>query len=153
MSQPYYGPCIDHLVTLADGDLTVWHANFAAHAPSASLLAGFAAPATEVVGFYFSASVSDSEKSSFESNLDKFVKVMEEKAKGYRGAIGGWVIEEVEHPEIEGKAKLWQTMARWDSVEAHMAFRETDDFKNNVHLLRPEFIKAVTMHHCRFQTI
>lgn len=152
MSQTYYGPTIKHLLSIVDGELDVYHANFSVHPPSSALNPN-AALATEVVGHYFSADLSDSEKSTWESDLDKFAKVLEENAQGYRGFLGGWVVEEQEHKEVDGKTILWLSLLGWDSVEAHMAFRETDAFKDNVHLMRPDFKKASTLHHVKFQPV
>lgn len=152
MSQPYYEPFAQHMMSIVDGELDVCHANFTVHPPSASPNSE-PAPVTEVVGHYFSTDISDSKKSSFESNVDKFGKVLVENAKGVKGFLGGWVVEELEHPKVEGKVRLWQSLIGWDSVEAHLAFRETDAFKDNVHLMRLEFTKAASMHHVKFQKI
>ncbi|KAL8833107.1 MAG: hypothetical protein Q9170_004489 [Blastenia crenularia] len=152
MSQSYYGPFAKHISAIADGDLNVFHAEFTPHPPT-SAVSGTSSPVTEVVGHYFPASLPDSDKSSFESDLNKFVKVLEEKAEGFKGFAGGWIVEEQDHEEVEGKAKLWQSCIGWTSVEAHMAFRKTHAFKDNVYLMRPEMKKATTMHHVRFQEV
>ncbi|KAL8701467.1 MAG: hypothetical protein Q9201_004888 [Fulgogasparrea decipioides] len=144
-NQSYYGPFAKHLLSVVDGGMEIFHVNFSPHPPAAALSGTTAV--TEVVGHYFSTDLSESDKSSFERNLMEFVKVLEQKAAGFTGFAGGWVIEELEHKEVEGKTKVWQSCIGWQSVEAHMAFRETQDFKDNVHLMRPEFKKATTMHH------
>ncbi|KAL8723485.1 MAG: hypothetical protein Q9225_000218 [Loekoesia sp. 1 TL-2023] len=149
--QPYHGPFVKHLLSAVDGEMGIFHAEFTPH-PPATALGGISA-VTEVVGHYFSANISDSERSSFASDVNKFVKVLEEKAKGFTGFSGGWIMEEQEHEEVEGKAKLWQSCIGWESVEAHMTFRETKDFKDNVYLMRPENKKASTMHHVKFQEV
>lgn len=152
MRQPYYAPFEKHMLSILDGPMDVSHANLTVHPPSSSLNPD-AASVVEVVGHYFSAGLSDSDKSSFESNLDQFANVLEDEATGYKGFLGGWVVEELDHPKVEGKAKLWQSLIGWESVDAHMAFRETEAFKSNVHLMRPDGNKASTMHHVRFETI
>ncbi|KAL9005680.1 MAG: hypothetical protein Q9188_001539 [Gyalolechia gomerana] len=149
MGQPYYGPFLKHLLSAVDGELGVHHVELTPHPPSAAVSGTFS-PVTEVVGHYFAADISDSEKSTFESDLNKFAKVLEETAEGYKGFAGGWLLEEQEHGDMEGKAKVWQSCIGWDSVEAHMAYRETQAFKENVYLMRPESKKAVMMHHVKF---
>ncbi|KAL8688870.1 MAG: hypothetical protein Q9218_005324 [Villophora microphyllina] len=149
MNQPYYAPFVKHLMSIVDGSLEVHHAQLSPHPPSVALTG--TTNVTEVVEHYFSADISESDRSSFENNLKEFVKVLEKKAEGYTGFAGGWVVEELEHKEIEGKAKVWHSCIGWQSVDAHMAFRETQEFKDNVHLMRPESKKATTMHHVSFQ--
>lgn len=150
MGQPNYETFLKHLLSIVDGEMGVLHVEFNPHPPSAAV-SGTSSPVTEVVDHYFVADLSDSEKSDFESNLSKFVKVLEEKADGYKGFAGGWIVEEQEHKDMEGKARVWQSCIGWESVDAHMAFRETQVFRDNVHLMRPESRKAVTMHHVNFQ--
>ncbi|KAL9603856.1 MAG: hypothetical protein Q9219_000965 [cf. Caloplaca sp. 3 TL-2023] len=149
MGQSYYGPFVKHLLSAVDGKMVVFHAEFTPHPPTAAI-SSTSAPATEIVRHFFSADLSDSDKSTFEENVQKFEKIVE-KAEGFKGFACGWIIEEQEHPKVEGKAKLWQTCIGWQSVEAHMAFRESKDFLDNVDLMRPEFGKSITMHHVKFQ--
>lgn len=152
MGQPYYATFAKHLTSIVDGDMSLFHVDLSLH-PSASKLTPDGAPVTEVIGHYFSASSSESERSSFESDLNEFATVAEENAEGYKGFLGGWAVEELDHPKVEGKARLWQSLIGWDSVDAHMAFRETDAFKESVHLMRPETLKASTLYHVSFQSI
>ncbi|KAL8637607.1 MAG: hypothetical protein Q9228_005137 [Teloschistes exilis] len=151
MNQSYYSPFIKHLLSIVDGGLGVEHANLSPHPPAVALSG--TTKVTEVVEHYFPADISEADRSSFETNLKEFAKVLEKKAEGYTGWAGGWVIEELEHEAVQGKAKVWHSCIGWQSVDAHMAFRETQDFKDNVHLMRPESKKAITMHHVPFQAI
>ncbi|KAL8871719.1 MAG: hypothetical protein Q9174_002508 [Haloplaca sp. 1 TL-2023] len=151
MGQPYYGPFCENLLSIVDGELKVFHSNLSPHPPSVALSGTSAV--TEVVMHYFAADLPESNQASFESNLQKFVKVLEKKAVGFAGFAGGWVVEEQRHEKVEGNAKMWQTCIGWPSVDAHMAFRETQDFKDNVHLMKPDFTKATTMHHVALKTI
>ncbi|KAI4285260.1 MAG: hypothetical protein L6R38_000797 [Xanthoria sp. 2 TBL-2021] len=150
MTQPYYEPFVKRLMSIIDDDVqSLLHAHLTPHPPSAAV-SGTTCPVTEMITHYFSADISKSEQSSFESGMKEFSQCLEEKAEGFKGFAGGWVVEEVEHEGVEGKAKLWLSCAGWQSVEAHMAFRETKDFKDNVHLIRPDFKKAMTVHHTKF---
>ncbi|KAL8736773.1 MAG: hypothetical protein Q9166_000139 [cf. Caloplaca sp. 2 TL-2023] len=151
-SQPYYGPFGNHLMSIVDGQIeSICHAHFTPHPPSVAV-SGTNVPVTEMITHYFSADISESERSSFESGMKEFHQVLK-KAEGFKGFAGGWVVEELEHKEVEGKTKSWQSCIGWQSVEAHMAFRETKDFKDNVHLIRSEFKKASTMHHTKFKEV
>ncbi|KAL8939473.1 MAG: hypothetical protein Q9211_002724 [Gyalolechia sp. 1 TL-2023] len=149
MGQSHYGPFIQHLLSVVDGKIGVHHVEFNPHPPSAAV----SSTVTEVVGHYFAADLSDSERSTFESDVNKFAQVLEESAKGHKGFAGGWIIEEQEHGDMEGKAKVWQTCIGWESHEAHMAYRETQAFKENVYLLKPESTKAMTMYDVKFQEV
>jgi hypothetical protein len=151
-------------MTIVDGPLTMMHANFTPHPPSAAV-SNTTSPVTEVITCYFSA-----ENDSFEENVNKLIPIIKEKAKGFKAASGGWVIEDVEHESIgsgkKGKAFvavigyvpsrrrfvdtiLTPESSRWESVEAHMKFRETQTFKDNIHLLR-DGPTALEVHHTAF---
>lgn len=108
---------------------------------------------TEVVALYFPSTISDSEKSSFEENIQKFQKICEDHAEGYKGFASGWVVEELEHGEIEGKARVYHCLLGWESVEAHLAFRETQEFQDNIYLMRPSSRKAAKAHHVNLKEV
>ncbi|KAF2224480.1 hypothetical protein BDZ85DRAFT_295488 [Elsinoe ampelina] len=104
-----------------------------------------AQPVTENVTAYFSAV-----DKAFEEKLDQFRKVVEGDAAGAKGFAYGWGEEEVEHEKIgEGKkGRVLKLLIGWESVEAHMKFRETEVFKENVGLLRDGPV-ALTMSHVK----
>ncbi|KAL8715853.1 MAG: hypothetical protein Q9220_000520 [cf. Caloplaca sp. 1 TL-2023] len=149
MGQPYYGPFCKHLLSVVDGDMDIHHAQFFPHPASAAV--GGPSAVTELVSHYFAADMSESDQTSFSDDVAKFAKVLESKAEGFKGFAGGWVIEDLTHKEVEGKTKMWQSCIGWESIDAHMRFRETQAFKDNVDLLRPESTKATTLHHVSFQ--
>ena len=124
----------------------MWHVNFDPHPPSSVV----GAPMTEIIAHYFASDIPESDKSAFVLDLMKFKDILEENAKGYKGHAGGWVLEELEHKDVEGKAKVWLSIVGWESVEAHMTFRESESFKDNVHLIRPATKKAMVVHHTKF---
>ena len=97
---------------------------------------------------YFPAATRAAEKESWEQRFKKFLTIMPG-AQGYKAHATGWVVEEVVHEEIEGKAVAWVTAIGWESVEAHKAFRETELFKKSVEPLR-EGPTASEMHHLDF---
>lgn len=116
------------------------HANFTPHPPTAAL--GTTSPVTEVLTCYF-----EKEDDGFDSKVDQLFKVLSEKAEGFKAASGGWVVEDVEYKGKKGKAYVG--VLGWESVEAHTKFRETQTFKDNIHLLREDPL-GMEVHHTVF---
>lgn len=140
IASPIYGPFAKHLMTIVDGTLTMLHANFAPHPPTAAL--GTISPVTEVLTFYF-----EKENDGFDSKLRQFIKVISENAEGFKAASGGWVIEDVEYKGKKGKAYV--AILGWESVKAHMNFRETQAFKENINIVRADPL-GMEVHHTEF---
>ncbi len=138
-----YGPFAKNLMTIVDGDISMLHATFDPHPPSAALSVNNSV--TEVLTAYFA-----SKDESYDGNIRKFVDVLEGLG-GFKAACGGWVIEDVEDEKVgeEGKGKAYVGVVGWESVEAHMRARETDAYKENVHLLRDGPV-AMEVHHTTF---
>lgn len=128
-------------MTIVDGSIEMRHANLTPHPPSAAL--GTASPVTEVFTSYL-----DKEDEEFESKVKQMLKVIADNAEGFKGASGGWVIEEVDYKGDKGK-KAYVGLLGWESVEAHMSFRETQTFKDNAHLLREDPLGS-ELHHTKF---
>lgn len=145
MKSSIYGPFGKHLMTIIDGQLTMLHANFDPHPPSAAV-SSTTSPVTEVVTCYFTA-----HDAGYEENVKKLTGILKEKAEGFRAASGGWVVEDVEHESIgEGKkGKAYVAVVGWESLEAHMRCRETEFFRDNIHLLREGPVK-LEVHHTKF---
>ena len=116
------------------------HANFTPHPPTAAL--GTASPVTEVLTCYF-----DKVNDGFESKINQLIRAIADNSKDFKAASGGWVIEDVEYKGKKGKAYV--AVVGWESVEAHMSFRETRAFKDNIHLLREDPL-GLEVHHTKF---
>ncbi|KAL9610992.1 MAG: hypothetical protein Q9167_004337 [Letrouitia subvulpina] len=142
-TQTYYETMVKNITSILDSPVNITHTKFSPHPPSPAANSSV----TEVVALYFPSTISDSEKSSFEESIQKFKKICEDHANGYKGFASGWVVEELEHEEMEGKAKVYQCLLGWESVEAHLAFRETQEFQDNIYLMRPSNRKAAKTHH------
>ena len=127
-------------MTIVDGPLTMLHANLTPHPATAAL--GTASPVTEVLTVYL-----EKQDNDFVAKVNQLTKVIAENADGFKGVAGGWVIEDVEYKGKKGKAYV--ATLGWESVEAHMAFRETSEFKDNIHLLR-EGPMGMELHHTEF---
>lgn len=115
------------------------HATFTPHPPSAAL--GPASPVTEVLTCYL-----ETEDPGFESKAKQLVKAISDN-EGFKAASVGWVVEDVEYEGKKGKAYV--ALVGWESVEAHMACRETQAFKDNAHLIREDTL-GLEVHHTKF---
>jgi len=137
-----YGPFLKKFMSIADGDPLVFcHADFK---PEGSLSKTFSAPVTEMAIFYFEGGP----PSDYLEGVDKLQKIFDEdKPEGYLGASAGITYEELEKDGVKGKAAV--VMIGWQSVDVHMAFRNTQSFKDNIHLLRAS-AKKIEMNHIAY---
>ena len=150
IASPEYGPFTKNFMTILDGGVSLHHAHFDPHPPAAALSR---APITERMTFYFAGDMSESDMNSWDKNLKKLIKVLEDHAgEGYKGASAGWIVEELEHESIEGKAKAVTGVIGWESIEAHMEFRKHPAYQESVGSLGSG-IKGSEMHHVKFQEI
>ncbi|KAK3067256.1 hypothetical protein LTR53_015975 [Teratosphaeriaceae sp. CCFEE 6253] len=134
-----YGPFLNRFLSLVDGDVSMMHADFK---PEGALLKAFSAPATEIATFYF-----DGEPpADYLENVGKLGPVLEG-VDGFLGSAVGITHETLEKEGVKGKAAV--LAVGWQSKEAHMAFRDTQEFKDNIHLLRGTS-KKITMWHVQF---
>lgn len=101
---------------------------------------------TEVATFFFEGAPPDD---AYESTK-KFVETCQ---KETGEDVAGWAYgvshEEIEKDGVKGRGAV--LLIGWQSKEEHMAFREKDAFKNNIHLLR-QTTKAIEVHHTQFMT-
>ncbi|KAH9829767.1 hypothetical protein Tdes44962_MAKER02245 [Teratosphaeria destructans] len=119
----------------------IFHVDFDAPAALAKV---FSAPVTEVATFYFEGAP----PADYVQQAKKLATVLEEnKVDGYLGATLGTSYEEIEREGVKGKVGV--LVVGWQSVEAHLAFRETHMFKDNIHLVRSD-AKKIEMHHVQF---
>ena len=134
-----YAPHLQRCATIMAGPVDIFHVDFE---PAGALSKALSAPVTEIATFYCEGEpVKD-----WTSNAAKACEWLEREAKaaGYLGAAYGITHEEVEYRGVKGKAAV--IAIGWTSKEAHMEFRETQTFKENIGLLRGE-AKAIEMHH------
>lgn len=93
-------------------------------------------PATEILVMYFPLDYSQADRDKFDGDIRKLYKVVEENSTDYTASAGGWVIEELTIPDTDEKALAYAGFIGWSSVQAHLDFRSTQAFKDNIHLLR-----------------
>jgi hypothetical protein len=124
------------------GNATIHHVDFS---PSDGALSkAFSAPVTEIATFYC-----DPEPiADWMSNAAKAAEWLDEQPAeaGYIGGSAAWGIthEVVEREGVKGKAGV--VVIGWTSREAHVAFRGTQTFGENIGLLRGE-ARGIEMHH------
>lgn len=121
------------------GPVDMHHVDFQ---PPSALSKALSAPVTEFATFY----CSPAPASNWLSNAAKAAEWLEKEASsaGYAGMAYGVTHEEVEYKGVKGRAGI--VAIGWGSKEAHMEFRETQTFKENIGLLRGE-AKAIEMYH------
>ncbi|OCK79313.1 hypothetical protein K432DRAFT_355207 [Lepidopterella palustris CBS 459.81] len=150
MASPAYGPFGQGLGKILGGPPNLYHINLP---PSSPFSGPAAAPVTELVSLYFPPDFATEE---FDLNWIKFQGLIQNSAEGYHGSTGAWSVEEATYKGMgkdgaEGPAKLFFASIGWDSVDAHMKYRETDAFKDAIPLLR-QGCSAIEMYHVKFAT-
>ena len=148
MASDAYGPMVERILTIVDGAGLINHACIEPLA-STTLATRFSAPVTEFVTFYLPSSTSSDDKTAFHNKTSELAKVFQQHAKGFRGVSGGWIVEEVEHPTV-GTGCGYAVAVGWDSVEAHLAFRETQEFKDAIGQVVDQ-TKGAEVYHVKFQ--
>ena len=90
----------------------------------------------ELVKLFFPAgdAYTSNQMASVAKNVRDFIDLMPGHAAGYSGeAAGGWAIHEV---DFKGeKTRVFVIAIGWETVQAHLDYRETDHFKANVTML------------------
>lgn len=140
MASPSYQPFLKTLSGLLSGAPSITHFTFD---PPTSFSRALAAPVTELATFTLPPSSTD----AFNASLGPFAETVSKTADGCAGVAKGWSVEDVEHEKLDdGKGKACLLAVGWQSVEAHMAYRETEGFKGAIGPLR-EGPVAVEMRH------
>ncbi|KAK5192463.1 hypothetical protein LTR99_009784 [Exophiala xenobiotica] len=135
MNSALYKPFLDRFRLILGGPTNLYHAQFTPHPPTAAL-SDTTSPTTEIVTMWFPTSYSEEDKKKVVDDAKALVAVVEKEAKTYRASAGGWVEEDIDIPGTDEKGKAYVLLIGWTSVEAHMEFRETNAFKENIHYLR-----------------
>ncbi|KAI9834993.1 MAG: hypothetical protein M1819_002716 [Sarea resinae] len=149
MASPTYGPFVAALGPLVSGPPTVFHAAFKPSPPTPAV-SNTSSPVTEVVTFYLPASTTAAQKESWDKDWAAFSAEIAKADGVAAGMIGGWVVEEQERADVEGgKAIAFQGVIGWQSVEAHLKYKETDAFKKYIAPLREQW-KSVDLYHVSF---
>lgn len=110
------------------GPVQMRHAEFRAPMTTAAV-----APIVEMLTLYFP---NDVDQTNADITLINFIQTIVDNAKGFVGYTTGWVAEELEHEKIEGKARAYTVAIGWESLEAHMVYRDTQTFKDDIMKVR-----------------
>lgn len=80
------------------------------------------------------------------------IDALQNHAEGYKNNSTGWVDGSIENRIVAGDVTAYVAVIEWESVERHIAFRETEAFKKVIGPLR----KATTgaeLHHVVFRQL
>lgn len=80
------------------------------------------------------------------------IDALQNHAEGYKSNSTGWVDGRIENRIVAGDATAYVAVIEWESLERHIAFRETEAFKKVIDSLR----KATTgaeLHHVVFRQL
>jgi len=136
-----YGPFFEKFGKIAGGQGSMVHVDFK---PPGAVTKVFSAPVTEMATFYFEGEP----PADYIDGVHKLNQtVTKEEIAGYLGIAVGKTHEEVEKDGVKGHAMV--AAIGWQSVDAHMEFRNTRTFKDIIPLLRSTS-KGVEMHHVQF---
>lgn len=167
----------DHLVMFIDWEDLSAHQTFADSAAYAPMLKGFderlsspaapyhaafepfppavldsdggegRTPVAEVMQAYFPADMDMVQQQAALFRIQQFIDETKTVAKGLTGQTAhSFALEE---RVFKGEqSRVLVGILGWESVEAHMAYRETDEFKNSIGLIRGmEGLKGVEVYH------
>ena len=141
MAAEHYKPFAKKFQSIMSEDPHLFHVDFQ---PDGGLQAAMSGPVTEIATFYFDGGPPDDARES----CAKFIDICEKEGNVM---VSGWSYgithEEIEREGVKGKGAV--LTIGWESVQAHMDFRETKTFKDNIHLLRMT-AKKIEMHHTQF---
>ena len=131
MAADYYAPFLDKAKSMVTGDagsLTVNHV----HAEPPLSHVTDKAPVVEMLLIYVPLDAND----EVPGTITRFMDILAKNAQGFVTTAHGWVVEELEKEGLEGRFKAYFVAIGWESVEAHMAYRETEAFKESIPMLR-----------------
>ena len=137
-----YGSFYKRLTSITDGPIILYHASFNPQ-PLSLAVGNTAAPVTEMLTAYL-----DSKDEAYAERSAKFATIIESNAEACKGAMTGWMIEEMEHEGKQGHAYV--SLISWKSKEKHAEFRETSAFKDNIQMCR-EGARGTSVNHTIFQ--
>ncbi|KKY22354.1 putative Protein of unknown function DUF3328 [Diplodia seriata] len=150
---PAYAPFLANITSLLASPPRLTHHAFSSSTTTLDAVTT-AAPVTELVSFYFPPTYRTDD---FVAPWDEFARVAAERAEGLRGSAAAWADEDdVEHASLkkdgagEGRGRLFLALIGWESVDAHMAYRDTAAFKESIVKLRA-LVSGVEMHHVDFK--
>ena len=151
MADPSYGPFLKRFASALDGKATIFHVNLDPHPPAPAVSHTFS-PVTECFTSFFDPSISESEQADYDAVVRKLLKDSADSQGRPKALAAGWIMEEIEKTEGEGKTKAHIAFIGWESVDDHMAAKEAPQWKENITKVReaPK-VKGFEVHHVKFQ--
>jgi quinol monooxygenase YgiN len=150
MDSEAYGPMVDGLTELLSAPVAPYHAPFEPFPPAVLNNDGGKGKTrvAEVMHAYFPADIDMVQQQAVLFRIQQFLdETRSAAAKGMSGETAhSFALEELDFKGEKSRALVG--VLGWDSVEAHMAYRETDQFKNTIGLIRGmEGLKGIEVYH------
>jgi len=136
-----YQPMLNNLEPLFGGEPFLRH--IAPKPFPSPALSPNIAPTIEVFTAYFPADVSQADQDKYAAAFEQFSK---KGLPGKAGTSGGWSLEaDIPNPKDGKPGKVFLAFIGWASKEEHMEWREKEEFRSSIHLLRegPVTLEAV----------
>jgi hypothetical protein len=94
-------------------------------------------------------------EAGFLENVMMFVARIKDQAEGALDFVYGPVIEDIENRDGDGEGRAVMLCIGWESKDAHMRFRESKTFADNIELLRKGLggAEMVRTHALSFESI
>lgn len=132
---------------LLTGSMSMYHVGFDPHPPTSALV-GSTPQVTEFITAYFPKDYSAEDRKTFHEGMREFGHVVSKTAEGYQASLGGFIEEEIIDPKTSEPCLGYVALIGWESVQAHLNYRETQAFKDNIHYLRgAKDLKNVAVFH------
>lgn len=142
---------MEEVLGLVAGAPSLYHVPFDPHPPSDALTLG---GATEVLRIFFPASYSDEDTKTFEARWAQFAQAITSDTPDVKAVSIGWAVEELTIPGTEDKAKVFQAVIGWTTMQHHLDYRSSQTFKDNIPLLRgAKDVKSVSVFHITTQEV
>ena len=145
MTTLVYGPFFQTLFSLLD-DGNMFHVSFQPSSPHKVTSNG--GQVTEVVVYYFPSDYSEAKMEEFEALWEGFSEHTK-KAEGFTGVTLGWSHESEIEYATAGKSKVYVGALGWESIDAHMAYRDSKVFSEGAASIRGKATR-VEMTHVKF---
>lgn len=138
---------MDKVAGILKGSMTMYHVGIEPHPPTAALV-GSTPQVTEFIMAYFPKDYSAEDRKTFDEGMRAFGEAVSKTSQGYKTSVGGFIEEEVVDPKTSEPCLGYVALVGWESVQAHLSYRETQAFKDNIHYLRgAKDLKNVVVFH------
>jgi quinol monooxygenase YgiN len=150
-NSPAYQPFLEGTLQIASVVADIYHVPFEPFPPMVLDNQGGKTAVAEVCHAYLPADISMVQQQEILTTSQQFIDLVKQSAKGLSGETAhGFAQEDIEFQGEKCRALL--LILGWDSIEAHMAYRDTEGFAEAIPLLRGmPGLKGIQMFHVRNQ--